>query len=161
MGFVGGSDDHRGALGDSHVSARDTFFSAHNGLVAVYARELTRASLWEAFFARRVYATSGARIALDFRVNGVPMGGELAVPAGNELCVTIRAHLDGLLDVAELFRGEEVIGRFTGGGNINPSFATEHRLPVALGRAALFVRVRQTDGGTAWSSPVWVEGKTS
>ena len=46
VGFVGGSDDHRGALGDSHTTARDRFFSSHSGLIAAYAEELTRESLW-------------------------------------------------------------------------------------------------------------------
>lgn len=158
MGFIGGSDDHRGALGDCHMSARDAFFSAHSGLIAVYARELTRASLWEAFFARRVYATNGARIALDFRVNGVPMGGEVRVPAGSELCLAFGMQLDGPLDEIELFRGEDVIERFTGRGNINISFAAEYRLQAAPGSTAFSLRARQTDGGIAWSSPVWVDG---
>ena len=29
---------------------------------------------------------------------------------------------------------------------------------MAPGGSCYFLRVRQTDGGTAWSSPVWVEG---
>lgn len=49
------------------------------GRAAVWARENTRASLWEAILARRTYAVTGDRIRLDYSVNGTPMGGQLTV----------------------------------------------------------------------------------
>jgi len=45
-----------------------------SGLMACYARELTREALWEAFLARRVYGVTGDRMRLDFRINGHFMG---------------------------------------------------------------------------------------
>lgn len=45
------------------------------GLMACMAEELTCESLWRAFKARRVYGVTGDRIALDFTVDGEPMGG--------------------------------------------------------------------------------------
>jgi len=157
LGFIGGSDDHRGAIGDSHPAARERFFSAHNGLVAVYARELTREALWEAFFARRAYATNGPRIILDFRINDVRMGQELRIQAGEELHVEFDLWLDGMLDRAELVRATETIGRFSGAGNQVTQFHGEQFEPAAAGATAYYLRVVQTDGGAAWSSPIWVD----
>jgi len=159
VGFIGGSDDHRGALGDSVPTARERFFSARNGLVAVYARELTREALWEALYARRAYATNGCRMALAFSANGVPMGSELAVAAGDPVQFAFTAILDGLLDRAELCTAEGVLATFVGPGNQHATFSGEHTLPAPAGASAYYLKVYQTDGGVAWSSPVWVTGE--
>lgn len=55
MGFIGGSDDHRGNIGNSHSTMRtkNLNLSQHNGLVAVYADKCTRESIWSAFFQKR------------------------------------------------------------------------------------------------------------
>jgi hypothetical protein len=156
VGFIGGSDDHRGALGDSHPAARDRFFSAHSGLVGVYAAELTRRALWEAFFARRTYATNGPRIVLDVRVNDVLMGGELRAAAGEPVEVAIRVRCDGLLDRVELIRGTRAVRHFVGPRNQVRAFEAEHAERAPAQPTAYWVRAVQTDGGTAWSSPVWV-----
>jgi hypothetical protein len=63
LGIIASSDSHGG-----HPGVYD------QGLIAAYARGLTRPSLWEAFQRRRVYAVTGDRIQLDFSVNGCPMG---------------------------------------------------------------------------------------
>ena len=102
IGFVGGSDDHRGAIGDSHLAARERFFSSHNGLVGVYAGALNRESLWEAFFARRVYATNGPRIVLKVTIDDCLMGGQLTAAAGDSRTISVHTVLDGLLDRIDL-----------------------------------------------------------
>jgi hypothetical protein len=158
FGFIGGSDDHRGAPGDSHPAARERFFSSHSGLVAVYADDLTRASLWEAFFARRVYATNGCRPILDVRLGETVMGGEVRLPVGEPLGLSLSVVLDGLLDRVELLRGTEVVRQFRGAENQVGSFAGEHEEIVEAGPTAYWVKVVQADGGTAWSSPIWVDG---
>ena len=63
LGLMASSDSH----GD-HPGAYD------NGLIAAYANELTRSSLWESFRSKRIYGVTGDRIALDFSINGRPMG---------------------------------------------------------------------------------------
>ncbi|MFP4028058.1 MAG: DUF3604 domain-containing protein [Candidatus Brocadiia bacterium] len=159
FGFIGGSDDHRGAIGDSHTTARDRFFSSHSGLVGVYAKELTRESLWKAFFSRRVYATNGPRIILDVRLNGALTGEEISVEPGETLRMEIHAVLDGLLDRIEVFRNTSPVHLLAGGDQANQIdvFRGAYEEAAPAGNTAYYVRVRQTDGGTAWSSPVWVD----
>lgn len=156
FGFIGGSDDHRGALGDSHPAARERSFSSHNGLVAAYASELSRESLWEAFFARRVYATNGPRIALNVEVNGHPMGSEVRIDPGDRAAISFWTRLDGFLDRIELMRDNVLIETFQGKGNQIEEFSGELELRAAEVPHAYYVRVFQTDGGRAWSSPVRV-----
>lgn len=156
FGFIGGSDDHRGALGDSHPAARERFFSSHNGLVAVYARELSRESLWEAFFARRVYATNGPRIALAVEVNGCPQGSEVTVAPGEQAVMSFWTRLDGWLDRIEIMRNDVLVATLQGAGNQITEFSDELDICAEEIPHAYYVRVFQTDGGRAWSSPVWV-----
>lgn len=159
MGFIGGSDDHRGCLGDSVPAAREKFFSMRNGLIGVWTDDLSRESLWEAFFARRVYATTGCRLALTASVNDTFMGGQLTVPAGEPITVRFWARLDGWLDRAEVLRAGQVAERFLGEGNQVEEFDGEFTESAPEGNTPYVVRIRQADGGMAWSSPVWVRGE--
>lgn len=63
LGIVASGDNHRDYPGEWG-----------NGLMAVFAEELTRESLWEAFKKRRVYGVTGDRIQLYFSINGHIMG---------------------------------------------------------------------------------------
>lgn len=82
------------------------------GLAAVWAEDLTRESLWEAFNARRVYGVTGDRIALSFRTGEHHMGSILSSgPEKRDFSVTA-AGLDEI-DYIELLRDEVVIDRYS------------------------------------------------
>ena len=105
VGFTAGSDDHKGRLGAAHPGRGA--FGVYGGLTCVWARELTRAGIWEALKARRCYGTSGQRIGLRFEVDGHPMGAEFRT-AGN---LTMRVEVAGSasLERIDLFRGVDLI----------------------------------------------------
>jgi len=77
------------------------------GLMACYAEELTRESLWEAFLARRVYGVTGDRIKLDSRINNRSMG-EAFEGSGN---LRVRASAVGTqaIDRIELIKDNRVV----------------------------------------------------
>ena len=156
FGFIGGSDDHRGALGDSHPTAHERYFSSHSGLAAVWARDLTRESLWEAFFARRVYATNGPRMALCTEIDGHPMGSEIRAEPGESLALSVWVCLDGMMDRIEIMRDDVVLHTLHGPDNQVEEFSAELELTTAAEPHAYYVRIFQTDGGRAWSSPIWI-----
>lgn len=158
FGFIGGSDDHRGLLGDSVPAARERYFSSHCGLAGVYAPDLTRASLWDAIHARRVFATNGCRMALLLRAGSVLMGGELTVPAGSGVRLDFEVVLDGYLDHVELVAGTETIARFSRNANQIARYADGCDVTVPRGCTPYYLRVFQTDGGMAWSSPIRIVG---
>ncbi|MEG7531430.1 MAG: DUF3604 domain-containing protein [Hungatella sp.] len=64
MGFIGSTDHHAGYPG-----------SYGDGKAAVWAKDKTRESIWDALVNRRTYAVTGDRIKCEFDVNGTPMGG--------------------------------------------------------------------------------------
>ena len=78
-----------------------------NGLMACYARELTREALWEAFKERRVYGVTGDRIRLEFTVNDAPMGS--IVSGTGPRRIEVRAVGSDAIDRIELLRGDRVI----------------------------------------------------
>ncbi len=98
IGVTAGTDDHLGYPG-----------AYREGLTGLYADELTREGVFEALRARRTYAVSGDRIALDFRVNGRWMGEVL--PAADRREITIDAAGWDEIDRIELLRNNRVIAR--------------------------------------------------
>jgi len=98
FGFVASTDSHRGYPG-----------AYGEGVVGVWARDLSAASLFEAMRARRTYAATGDRILLDFTLNDRAMGSELPLTADREIEVRVRAE-DAIASV-ELVRNGHVIDR--------------------------------------------------
>ena len=72
VGFVAGSDDHKGRPGAAEPGTR--IFGVRGGLTCIEAPELTRQDVFSALRERRCYATSGARIILHASCDGHPMG---------------------------------------------------------------------------------------
>ncbi len=101
FGFVGGTDHHGGYPG--HYG---------EGRAAVYAPELTRRAIWEALRARRCYAATGDRIALDFRVNDARMGEETAASGRREVRVEVRGC--DALDRIEVVKNNRPLKRVFG-----------------------------------------------
>ena len=104
VGFVAGSDDHKGRPGASYPGSSS--FGVYGGLVCVYARELTREAVWEALRARRCYATSGQRILLDVRCGDCVMGGECRCEGPREFRVRVVGTDE--VERIELFAGTEL-----------------------------------------------------
>lgn len=83
IAIVGNSDGHKGRPGASYPGA--STFGSYGGLTCILSERLDRDSVWEAYQARRVYATTGARIHLDVTANtNIAMGSVLDV-SKNEL----------------------------------------------------------------------------
>ena len=84
LGFVGGTDNHYAQPGSTRCPKGGVDFRDRvtGGLTAVFAPALTSEAILAALRARRCYATTGARMILDFRVEGRPMGEELETACG-------------------------------------------------------------------------------
>lgn len=98
FGFVASSDDHLGYPG-----------AYGEGVLGVWAEELSPASLFKAVQARRTYASSGERILLEVWVNGQPMGADL--PWTDTRQVDVRAEGQNSIEMIELIHNGRVIRR--------------------------------------------------
>lgn len=156
-GFVGGSDSHNAAApyrqdnffgghgaGDGDMKGRlegrlfaglDPRYENPAGLSALWAKENTRASLFEAMKRKETYATSGTRIKVRFfggheftdadlkgenwvrnaYQRGVPMGSDLPAAAGDEapsfLVWAVKDPTSGNLDRVQIVKGWSASGQ--------------------------------------------------
>jgi len=122
------------------------------GKAAVWARDNTRAGLFEALHARRTYGTTGARIRLDFRVNGHLMG-EVGAPPDGPVHIKLRVEGAAPLRAVEVLRRSEVVLRAEVRGE-RCELSFEDAPPP--GPTYYSLRVTQRDNEMAWSSPVWL-----
>lgn len=157
VGFIAASDNHNGAPGLSARPSRFTNLAYRGGIAAVVAPELTRESVFDALKARRCYATSGARIYLDFRLNGQIMGTEMKVERGSELPYEITvAGTDKISRIELIVNGvEETIWTYDGRDCVKIQGTRRFEGETNW----VYVRVTQVDRNMAWSSAVWVDGE--
>ena len=106
MGFFGGSDSHNGRPGNDTPGFQHRRY-AKAGLAAVYAPELTISDVLSAYKARRIYATTGARILMHTEAAGHLMGTEFTTSEKPQITAFIAGTAP--FESVELFRGLERI----------------------------------------------------
>jgi len=165
LGFVASGDGHDGHPGLAHLSPvygwRPTGrrepgpFMGTGGVAGILCEELDRSAVLDALRARRCYATSGPRILLHVSLAGYPMGSDVPLEALGEAPVALVIVLGTAgLDAVELVRRGRVERVELDG---------ERHLSAELPVAGLeqgdyvYLRVLQSDGALAWSSPWFVE----
>jgi len=105
VGIMANSDGHKGRPGAEGPGAGE--FGIAGGLTCVVAPALTRAAVFAALRERRCYGTTGARIDLDFSVNGHPMGSVLREGGPWQARFAVRGTAP--LEAVELYQGRTVL----------------------------------------------------
>jgi len=166
LGVVAGSDMHRLTMG--HLCKQPgerwpqggwescQFQTA--GLQATYSEELTRQALYEGMRARNTYGTSGARIVLFFSCNEHPMGSQIELDAGSKPAFKIEVGGTAQLSEVTLCRydGKTWTEPFVEKTAANDQSTLSWQDDAFNQRGIYYVRVTQTDGEQAWSSPIWI-----
>jgi hypothetical protein len=167
FGFVAGGYDDRGPYTDL-FETNQTQYSP--GLTAILAKEHNRSSIMEALQSRSCYATTGERIIVGLHIAGFGMGSEVDTKSrpGLEFNRHIVGYAIGtkpILEAALIRNGktlttfaaknEEVEFQFddTDGLSSIALEPKEDRPPFAY----YYLRITQTDGHIAWSSPIWID----
>jgi len=122
-------------------------------MVAVFAPNLTREAVYDALYARKCYATTGARIYLDFTVDGKPMGSDIENASGIFKYKITVLGTDNIASV-ELVRTGKNETIYESGETRSVFLEGEIR-----DSGWAYIKVIQTDRNMAWSSPVWLEKK--
>ena len=104
IGFVCGSDGHKGRPGASYPGAG--VFGTLGGLTCVLSPSRDREGFWQALQQRRCYGTSGQRIVVEADANGQPIGSELRA---EHVRIDVRVLGTAPIVSIELLRGPEVI----------------------------------------------------
>ncbi len=169
LGFVGGGDDHLGHPGDPIATGAEPF-RYRDGLMGVWAQELTREAIFQAMYDRHTYATTGTRMIVLFQVAGAFMGDEIEASASPELADarTIEGFIAGEAKLAqvEVVRNNEVVHSFRPESSETTFEWTDEEpleglalTPCDEGEPEFvfyYLRVLQSDGEMAWASPVWL-----
>jgi len=148
---IAASDDHRAQPGN-----------AMYGLAAIRATELTRDAIFQGLYDRHTYATTGAKIILDFTVNDTPMGQTAAHESTAR--IALRAHGTDTIDFVELLRLQPGAEAFTVVQRWEPKaldFEATWGDAESQPGTIYYFRVRQHKlihkrVAMAWSSPVWI-----
>ncbi len=151
LSTIAASDDHRAHPGQPHW-----------GVAAVRAPALTREAIFDGLYARRTYGTTGARILLDFTVEGEPMGSETTADGPPRLQVA--AHGTDVIESVQILRFSTAEGGFSVLFDLEPDALDFTWSGVDGGfrdDAVYYVRLRQRGHVRgrvvmAWSSPIWV-----
>ncbi len=154
LGFVGSGDSHDGHPGLAHRRA------ATGGLVAILTADRTREGVLQALRQRRTYATSGARMYLEFTLGATPMGHVHPFqPPENPPTIhsTYFARVIGTDDIREmvLVKNGVPYGKLESEGTREASFTFPD--PEIASGDVVYLRVEQRDRSLAWSSPIFVE----
>ena len=149
LGFVGSGDSHDGHPGLTHLAAPNA-----GGLAAIVAADPTRKSVLESLRARRTYATNGPRIVVRTALGGRPMGSD--VPAGTApRPLYVRAIGTAPLAEIDIIRSGDVVLRQEVAPDALEFEGTFDIESLAVGEY-VYLRIRQADGGCAWTSPFFV-----
>ncbi|KPK83965.1 MAG: hypothetical protein AMJ81_06895, partial [Phycisphaerae bacterium SM23_33] len=160
LGFTGGGDCHEGRAGFTCEDPTGQGTTTHTfaaglpyrcGMTAAVMADLDRSCLIRALRNRRTYATTGARILLDFEAAGLPMGS-----AGTAQKVLCRAEVHALepIERLEIIKDGKVAFLQAGDG-ADANLAWQDPDPPSR-EHYYYLRVVQADGQMAWSSPVWI-----
>ena len=156
LGFVGSGDSHDGHPGLAQID------SGQAGLAGIFTPALDRASLLGAMRSRHTFATNGIRPWLDVRLDEVPMGATLRTSTdgteegGTDTGHLLRIRYEGTAPVegVDLVRSGRVA---TVDGEGVLSYSLDREIPRLSPHEFHYVRIRQEDGGVAWSSPIFAE----
>ena len=148
LGFVGSGDGHDGHPGLTWIAA------GIGGMAGILSEDLTREGVLEAIRARRVYATSGARVFLRVTLDGEPMGSVLA-GSDREREIEVEAIAPGAIDRVDLIRSGRVVEQIPCDAQRECSFT--RTFATLRSGEYLYVRLIQQDGGLAWSSPFFLD----
>jgi hypothetical protein len=134
------------------VQSSSDHVSTHISYAAIYADRLDRRAILDGLRARRCYAATDNLI-VDFRMGDHFMGESFRSRTPLPIRAVVRGT--GPLARVSLIRSERIIHTAAGTGPELALNFTDTAPPP--GEAYYYLRIEQTDGQLAWSSPIWVD----
>lgn len=153
FGFIGGSDAH-GILWHHGVGRRMDPWG--HGLSGVIVERNERPQIWDALYARRTFATSGARMWVVTAIDDAVLGGLVETKPP----FTLRWQGAGTMPLKELSIVRDGVSVHAEPLNASTTRGTWEDSDVRPGRHSYYVRITQGEGiektDVAWSSPIFV-----
>lgn len=126
-------------------------YSTHISYAMVYTPTTSRAAIFDSIGKRRTYGATD-NIILEFWLGDHFMGDDFTASA--PLNVRVKAHGTGMIDTVHLIRDGAYVYKVAPG---KQDVSFEYGDSAArIGEHWYYVRVEQSNGELAWSSPIWV-----
>jgi hypothetical protein len=162
LAFVGGTDSHASMTltGDLEPSHIDRPY----GITGIFAGYLTRDAVFDALKTKKCYASAGEKIFVDFKVNGTGFYRKNEFPlAVKDRKLQVQALSKNNISTIEIIRNGKVLHTEQADNwNVSLDYVdTENVKGISLPSKFIgdfvyyYARVRDKEGNTAWSSPVW------
>jgi len=156
IGALGNQDNHEGMWGDQPNNIGNI------PLTGIWAASLTKADVLEALRARRTYAMevepATDRISLEFIADGTHWMGSEYSTAADSVLFTVQISAETNIASLQLYRN----GTFLKSIGVGAAAYTWNTSDTpGPGEFYYFVKVNQSDGDRAWSSPIWIESTST
>ena len=157
IGCIGGSDDHSGRNGIYHEPLG--YSAMYPGVTGVWAKENTRAAIFDAIRAKRTFAymlgkpegDMCGRMEIDFRIDGHWMGETVKRSENADLKIFFDIKADVPIKSVTLVKNCRNYIILTCNRELIFDYNQEYDTD------SYYLRVELTDGRFGWTSPIWVE----
>ena len=170
LGFTSGGDDHFGLYPSGPYNPDNGIYPS--GILAVWASDLTRESLWNALVNRKCYGTTGPRVIIEFNIENYFMGDIVDIELDPKTFKNRKFNLTitspTLIEKIELIRNNEIyksqiINSKMFRGEFGDSDAFQDVCQLHQNEREEFVfyypRIYLSDNNMAWASPIWITKK--
>ncbi|MHA1726575.1 MAG: DUF3604 domain-containing protein [Promethearchaeota archaeon] len=167
LGFTAGGDDHLGIFPSGPIEIENGLYKP--GIMGLWAKELTRESLWEALHRRHCYGTTGPRVIIEFYLEQFFMGDIIDLEDQpsffNKRNLIFNLISPILIEKIEIIRNNKIFKKI----EINSKKVKEKIMDLAnFNDISLththekekfvfyYLRIFLESNNMAWSSPIWI-----
>ncbi|MGV9173643.1 MAG: DUF3604 domain-containing protein [Promethearchaeia archaeon] len=167
LGFTAGGDDHYGIYPSGPLDMDNGIYPP--GILAVWAQDLTKDGIWKALESRKCYGTTGARIIVEFWINGHFIGDIIDLEEKPRLKmkrdVLIKIFSGLKIKKVEIIKNNKVFASFEPQTYLfKQSFSDDTNfLQEAFEHSKkeqkfifYYVRIHLAERQMAWVSPIWI-----
>ncbi len=152
FGLIGSSDGH-GLRFHHGVGRKDNEWQT--GLTGVIVKNKTKQEIFGALKERRVFATSGTKIQINFKINEEWMGKEIDIKTPPKINFEVLGS--SKIEYAILVRDNKNLIYLGKDLHEGRGVRTEYiDKDLTAGEHWYYIRIIQDDGEMAWSSPIWI-----
>jgi hypothetical protein len=142
LGIIAGSDSHQLEHG------------IEGGILGAYVNETSRKGVFDALYNRSVYATTGARIRLEYSLNNTIMGGTFKIKKGDPVELICRCLGTSIIETVDIVSDQGILRSL----RIDEEYCdVAYAIPAEMQISWCYIRITQYDNHLAWSSPIWME----
>jgi len=172
LGFTAGGDDHFGIYPSGSIDPDNGIYPP--GIMAIWAENLTKNSIWSALNNRKCYGTTGPRVVIEFYIETFFMGDIIDLKKNPHLKVRRNIHFSIIslitIEKVELIRNNVVIKEYL--PNLKQfdsnlidledfnALALKHTVEKKERFLFYYLRVFLLKNNMAWSSPIWLINST-